>query len=248
MSLKRSIWQLTSRYNLQLDSYYYYLRVMKLLEGEIFLMGAISHNDGIALDIGANFGVWSYHMSKIFYSVEAFEPIAECCDVIRNTRRKNINVHNEALSSEEGSMELHIPREGGQLLLQSASLGDVKGQFDKRTVPVKRLDNYKFSNVRFMKIDVEGHETEVIKGAEKTIKKFLPTMIIEIEQRHLSFPMDNVFKLLDSYGYNAFFLSGRKLRPYAEFSYQRDQEPYLNNLSSDFYVHNFIFLSRYRKI
>lgn len=233
---------------MQLDSYYHYLRIMRMLEGEIFLVDSIAQHDGIALDIGANFGVWSYHMSKIFYRVEAFEPIAECCDVIRSTRRKNITVHNEALSSQTGSMELHIPREGNQLLMQSARLGEVKGSFDSRSVPVKRLDDYEYSNVRFIKIDVEGHETEVLMGAEKTIRQFMPAMIIEIEQRHLSFPMDDVFKLLDSYGYNAFFLSGRRLRPYSQFSYSMDQEPYLDNLSSAAYIHNFIFLSSYRKL
>ena len=76
----------------------------------------------------------------------------------------------------------------------------------------------------------------------------MPEMIIEIEQRHLSFPMDDVFKLLDSYGYNAFFLSGRRLRPYSQFSYSMGQEPYLDNLSSAAYIHNFVFLSSYREL
>ena len=67
-------------------------------------------------------------------------------------------------------------------------------------------------------------------------------MIIGIEQRHLDFPMDNVFKLLKSYGYNAYFLSGRRLRPYAEFSYELDQLPYLDNPASAAYVRNFICL------
>jgi FkbM family methyltransferase len=215
-----------------------------MLEGEIFLVKAIINGNGTAVDIGAHYGIWSYHLSKTFARVEAFEPIKECCDVIRSTRRKNINVHNEALSSSPGSLELRIPVDKGGLLLQSARLGDVAGQFESRLVPVKTLDNYSVGRVRFIKIDVEGHEIEVLKGAEQTIMHFRPAMIIEIEQRHLDFPMDNVFKLLNIYGYDAYFLSGRKLRPYAEFSYEVDQLPFLDNLASVSYVHNFIFLPK----
>ena len=125
--------------------------------------------------------------------------------------------------------------------MQSARLCDVKGEFKNEVVPIKTLDDYAFANVKFMKIDVGGHEIEVLKGAKETIIREKPVMIIEIEQRRLDFPMDNVFELLKSYGYEAFFLSGRKLRRYTDFSYEMDQLPYLNNLSSIFYVHNFIF-------
>ncbi|RPJ63385.1 MAG: FkbM family methyltransferase [Dehalococcoidia bacterium] len=244
MNIKKQIWQSTNKHNLQLDSLYYYSRIMRILEAEIFIVNALVNRDGTAVDIGANYGVWSYHLSKIFRRVEAFEPIKECCDVIRSTRRKNINVHNEALSSSPGKLELHIPVEKSELLLQSARLGDVGGQFESRVVSVKTLDTYSVGKVLFIKIDVEGHEIEVLKGAERTIRQFKPVMIIEIEQRHLDFPMDEVFKLVESYGYNAFFQSGRKLRPYAQFSYKLDQLPYLDNLSSVAYVHNFIFLPK----
>lgn len=244
MNIKQWVWHQTGRFNLQLESYYYYLRIMRLLEAEVFLVDAIAHSDGIALDIGANFGVWSYHLSKIFYQVEAFEPIPECCAVIGNTHCKNIHVHNEALSSVEGNMELHIPVGEGRMLLQSASLGEIKGKYNSRIVPVKRLDDYMFDGVRFIKIDVEGYETEVLKGAEETITKCMPAMIVEIEQRHLSYPMDSVFKMLNAYGYNAFFLSGNKLRSYEQFSYKLNQEPYLDNPSSVAYIHNFVFLPK----
>ena len=208
MNYKNWIWDQADKFGCQLDARYYYSRLMRTLEGEVFVVNALAERNGIAIDIGANLGIWSYHLSKLFVRVEAFEPVADCCGVIRNTRRKNICVHNEGLSS----------------------------------VPLRTLDDHAFANVKFIRIDVGGHEIEVLKGAIKTITAEKPVMIIEIEQRHLDFPMDNVFELLKSYGYEAFFLSGRKLRRYAEFSYEMDQLPYLNNLSSIFYVHNFIFL------
>jgi len=214
---------------------------MRILEDEIFVVNAIADRKGIAIDIGANLGIWSYHLSKLFVQVEAFEPIAGYCDVIRNTRRKNISIRNEGLSSKAGNMRLRIPIEDGRLLLQSTQSADVSWKFKNKVVPIKTLDEYEFANVKFMKINVGGHEIEVLKGAKKTIISEKPVMIIEIEQRRLDFPMNNIFELLKSYGYEAFFLSGRKLRHYTEFSYEVDQLPYLNNLSSIFYVHNFIF-------
>ena len=241
MNYKNWIWNQTNKFDCQLDALYYYSRITRILEGEIFIANAIADRNGIAIDIGANLGIWSYHLSKLFVRVEAFEPIAGYCDVIRSTRRKNISVHNEGLSSESGSMELRIPIKDDRLLLQSARQSDVNGKFKNQVVPLKTLDDYAFANVKFMKIDVGGHEIEVLKGAKKTITSEKPVMIIEIEQRCLDFPMDNVFELLKSYGYEAFFLSGRKLRRYFDFSYEVDQLPYLNNLSSIFYVHNFIF-------
>jgi FkbM family methyltransferase len=241
MNYKNWIWNQTSKFDCQLDALYYYSRITRILEGEIFITNAITDRKGIAIDIGANLGIWSYHLSKLFVQVEAFEPIAGYCDVIRSTRRKNISVHNEGLSSTAGNIELRIPMKDGRLLLQSARLCDVKGEFKNEVVPIKTLDDYAFANVKFMKIDVGGHEIEVLKGAKETIIREKPVMIIEIEQRRLDFPMDNVFELLKSYGYEAFFLSGRKLRRYTDFSYEMDQLPYLNNLSSIFYVHNFIF-------
>ena len=138
-------------------------------------------------------------------------------------------------------MELRVPLEDGRLPLQPSRPGDVKGEFKNERVPIRTLDDYAFRNVKFIKIDVDGHELEVLKGAKITIISEKPVLIIEIEQRRLDFPMDNVFELLKSYGYEAYFLSGRKLRPYADFSYEVDQLPYLNDLSCIFYVHNFIF-------
>ncbi len=247
MNYKNWIWNQTNKFDCQLDALYYYSRITRILEGEIFIANAIADRNGIAIDVGANLGVWSYHLSKLFVQVEAFEPIAGYCNIIRSTRRKNIRVHNEGLSSEAGTMELRIPIADDRLLLQSARPRDIRGEFKNKVVPIKTLDDYAFDNVKFVKIDAGGHEIEVLKGAKKTINSEKPVMIIDIEQRCLDFPMDNIFELLKSYGYEAFFLSGRKLRHYTDFSYDLDQLPYLNNLSSIFYVHNFIFWPKDRR-
>ena len=58
---------------------------------------------------------------------------------------------------------------------------DKRGNRKKPKVPVqqKTLDSFNFSNVDYIKIDVEGHELKVLKGATNTIKKYNPLIIME---------------------------------------------------------------------
>ena len=52
-------------------------------------------------------------------------------------------------------------------------------------VVTKKLDNFNFTNkISFIKIDVEGHEIEVIEGGKLMIKKNKPVLLVEIEERH----------------------------------------------------------------
>lgn len=241
-SYKKWIWAQVNKFGFQLDALYYYSRIMRNVESEIFIANAVVKSRDTAIDIGANLGLWSYHLSKSFVRVESFEPISEYCDVIKSTRRKNINVHNEALSSSKGTMEVRVPADKDGLLFQSGRLEGAASPSKSRVVPMKRLDDYSIGKVRFIKISVKGHEIEVLKGAGRTITFFKPVMIIGIEQRHLDYPMDNVFELLKSCGYKIYFLSGRKLRSYTDFSYELDQLPYLDTPASEMYVHNFICL------
>ena len=58
-------------------------------------------------------------------------------------------------------------------------------EFRSFYVNVKKLDNLQFENpISFIKIDVEGHEMEVIEGAIETITKNKPILLVEIEEIH----------------------------------------------------------------
>ena len=75
---------------------------------------------------------------------------------------------------------------------------------DGDDIEVIRLDDYKLVKLNFMKIDCEGHELEVLKGAEKTIEKFRPKMLIEINQMTLErsgISRQDIYKWLDTHGY-----------------------------------------------
>ena len=82
------------------------------------------------------------------------------------------------------------------------------GEEEIITVPVKKLDEYDFAGVSFIKIDVEGQRNRVLKGAENTIHLRKPTFRRN-RQRHLTIPMQKVFDLILSYGYSGFFVQGK---------------------------------------
>jgi FkbM family methyltransferase len=218
-----------------------------------------------ALDIGANIGLYSYALSRLCPRVEAFEPQPECARVLRafargttdgTTNGPKVRLHEIALSDAEGQLTLHVPVVDGEAATGMASLRAEAAQGGDATmrrlqVPVRRLDSFGFTGVGFVKIDVEGHEIEVLRGAEETLAREKPTLLIEIEQRHLGFPMTDVFDWLGARGYAGFFLRGGRKFPLEEFSYAADQEPWLDDVRHERYsrirgryVNNFFFTPR----
>jgi FkbM family methyltransferase len=227
--------------SLQLPARYYYQKLRGTLEDELIMLDKLV-SSGRAIDIGANYGVYSYVLSKLCERVEVFEPQPQCAATIIAHNKSNINVHNCALSNFDGSLNLYIPIINGRLIRGFAGFKDLKGEYERLEVPVKRLDDFDFRDVSFIKIDVEGHESEVLEGGRETILREKPIILVEIEQRHIpDQPMTTVFDKIISLGYKGFFLYRNKLTPLSKFSYEKHQQPYLNNVMCKDYINNFIF-------
>jgi hypothetical protein len=85
----------------------------------------------------------------------------------------------------------------------------------------------------------------VLHGASATLRKYLPPMLIEIEQRHLDCPIKDVFREIDDIGYVLYFIDGAALRPIEEFDLEKHQLASLvQQVFTPFsmpegYVHNF---------
>ena len=238
---KRAFWNnIPDKYYLPL-LYHAGSGAKKIIRKEISILMELVKARNVAVDIGANIGLYSYPLSKAFRKVVAFEPVPHCAAILKNYGAANIEVHNVGLSSFDGFLELHIPVHNGVEISGCASFSNIPGKDGKIiTSPVTTLDRCLLTGVSLMKIDVEGHELEVLKGADVTIKREKPVILIEIEQRHLDFPMEIIFNRLRSYGYQGYFISGKALLPLSEFSlhiHQRQQD--LN--SGGAYVCNFIF-------
>ncbi len=241
LSKQRALQWLPKR--LQLPARFLYHRMKGTLERELFLLRGLIEEGHAAIDIGANWGCYTYYLSKFCRQVDAFEPVPSCAESISAFQGRNISVHPVALSAAAGWRELHIPLRNGIPQDGYATFNDVVAPVQALLVPVHTLDEYAFRDVSLLKIDVEGHELEVLKGATSTIDRERPVILIEVEQRHIALPMTSVFRHITEHGYRGFFWTRGQLWPIDEFACERHQVLQENEdrINRDRYVNNFIF-------
>jgi FkbM family methyltransferase len=139
---------------------------------------------GTAVDIGANRGFYTYSLSKRFQHVHAFEINDEITSWIKQYNPGNIELVNCGLSSMAGTAKLHLPVTRGLALVGYGTLHrNILPEADayvEKECRIALLDDFGIADVDFMKIDVEGHEMEVLKGAVKTIEQSRPIILIEV--------------------------------------------------------------------
>jgi FkbM family methyltransferase len=171
----------------------------------------LADNKSIAIDIGAAEGYYVSILSKKYKRVLAFEPLPEHMNILSSFTPRNVELYSMAVSDANGSAWLSIPRsKNGDYIGHEASLNKM-GPDESRNILVQttRLDDFlsnKNLDVRVgcIKIDVEGHEHNVLIGAEATLRKWFPVVICEIEFRH-SDKVDKTFELMGSIGYTAYY-------------------------------------------
>lgn len=154
------------------------------------LRDLILQGGGVFVDVGANVGIFTLLAARTFRNVYAFEPLPSVGELLaRNARNSpNVCVFPFALSNENGEAQLweHAVGSGGSTLLPiDASLSKLthKRNWGTFTVPKRRLDDVlpRDSAVDLLKIDVEGHECEVIEGALDIIEAYRPIVYVEIQ-------------------------------------------------------------------
>jgi len=126
----------------------------------------------IAVDVGANVGLWARPLTKKFNHVIAFEPLApvyQCLE--KNVNGLNIEIHKHALGSVNDMIEMVYNAENtGSSYVSEIGTG---------SIDIKRMDDLDLPKFGLLKIDCEGHELEVIKGGEQTILKYKPIIVVE---------------------------------------------------------------------
>ncbi len=208
-------------------------------EAELKILPQIVPPGRIAIDVGANKGVYSHLLARTCQSVEAFEPNPKIYRILTRALPPNVVAHQVALSDRVGTAELIVPMYGGGYSNQTASLNPRKRNAGAGTVKVaqRTLDSYGFANVGFIKIDVEGFEDAVLAGARETIRRERPVMQIELEEQHTGQSIEQCLARVRDLGMDAFFLRDGSLRPIAEF------DPAANRAAFGGvgYINNFIF-------
>jgi len=137
--------------------------------------------NAVILDIGANIGNHSVYWAvrsnaKRIYS---FEPIKDTFKILKknveiNEISEKVKIFNIGLSDKKtnGSVSLYVQNNIGGIHVK---------QNENGTLLLDKLDNIKIEEdvIDFIKIDVEGHEFQVLRGAEATLKKYKPIIFVE---------------------------------------------------------------------
>lgn len=187
----------------------------------------------VTVDVGASWGLFSHHLAhrvgkdgRLF----SFEPHPANKLVLEKLAkaRPQVRFRAAAVSDETGSADMQVPVFGGRQVTAQASIahgfaGQHGVRVERVSVPTVRLDDEVETPIDFIKIDVEGHEVSVLRGGAAVLRKSLPPMLIEIEQRHLDHPIADVFAEITALGYSLYFIDGPALRPIAEFDLDKHQ-------------------------
>lgn len=130
-----------------------------------------------AVDCGAHCGTWSHYLAQRFAQLHSFEPVAEHQECFAlNVAAQNVTLHACALGDRDGRI---------RIATTPGSSGDshVAGDGD---IPMRTLDSFNLQDVDFLKIDTEGFECSVLRGAEQTIRRCRPLMVVEQKPGHAS--------------------------------------------------------------
>ena len=106
------------------------------------------------------------------------------------------------------------------------------------------VKNYNLNKIDFIKIDVEGHELNVLEGAVTTLKKFKPSMLIEIEQRHHNKNIDHIFSFISSFGYEISYYNLEKLRFEQLNNFDIEENQSVENIKTSKYINNFFCIHK----
>lgn len=158
----------------------------------------VRNSEGLVIDVGANSGFYSLlsAATKLNVKTIAFEPDPHVRQLLEknitaNKMENRIEISHLALTDKIGTGKLYIPTQEHGLVETSSSLESTfKNEHSEIIeIPTATLDftlrerDNIFQKVDVIKIDVEGHEASVIRGAKNIINIFRPFIFIEILPR-----------------------------------------------------------------
>ena len=220
--------------------------IKKNYEKELLIINNFKDKNKDAIDVGVYRGIYSYKLSNEFKHVHSFEPNPLLFPFLKKNLTKiirNISLYNLAASDSNGEINLKIPSRNKSIFktnyeelykLGAATIHNENKikEFESIKVKKAKLDDILNDKIiSFIKIDVEGHEKEVIDGSKEIINKNKPTLLVEIEERHTNRPVNDTIKFINDLGYNSYYVH--------QGSFLSTNE--LENINSE---NNFIFLSK----
>ncbi len=151
----------------------------------------------VALDIGANVGLWTRDLCQFFQQVHAFEPVDDFRACLqKNVPARNLQVHDCALGAETSMINMIITADNtGHSHVDPNTLG-------QGTIQMKTLDSLQLPAADYIKLDCEGYEYKIILGGANYIKTCRPVIVVEQKFHKDTGIVDNgeAVDLLQSWG------------------------------------------------
>ena len=149
--------------------------------------------NGVFLDIGAGAGKYSVLLASKGATVYAWEPNPYNLTVFReNLKLNNLNVtiYEAALGEEDKEGKLHL-----------SALASMVTEGEGAPISIRTLDSYGLEKADLVKIDTEGQEFPILKGAAKTVQACQPTLIVELHPHLVAGTRERCQALLDTWNY-----------------------------------------------
>ena len=188
------------------------------------------HRPGLLLDVGAHDGAFTRPFAALPGSrVLAFEPLPSAFARLEAALAPcpaHVTLRRAALGDAPGEFTLTVPVVQGVPQEQWASIAKGYAQHDgveeqRHSVSVITLDSLSLTDLTHVKLDAEGAEYEVLRGARETLTRCRPVLSVEIEERHRPGSTHAVPAFLDGLGYEGFWQQGGEWRPMASLDRQR---------------------------
>jgi FkbM family methyltransferase len=224
----------------------------KRIDPEMILAPLLFHDttDEVFVDIGAHIGPYVAALYPFISHtrIVAFEPNPHSAKRL-HALFPDITVERIALSSRSGEARFKVPLIRGTPYETRGTLASYTEDGESGTqlydVATETLDAYcartSATKIAVLKIDVEGHEAAVIEGAQTVLTAQRPVVIIEIEQRHHTEPIEKIFRQIEVLGYAGWFFDAAtwgyvSIEKFAVAEHQRHTE-----VKTIRYIQNFVF-------
>lgn len=213
----------TSLYEYYMSGYLF-LRETNPLETRV--VRTLLNKGDVMIDVGAHIGWYTLNAAQKVGSkghVFAFEPNPECLDYLK--RNLKLNQYNNvilepiALCNRNGRVNFWLGDDMGGSMIKENTQRLSRTPLKKIKAISSKLDSYclhhKIKKTKLIKIDVEGAEMQVLKGAIKVLKQFSPALIIEVLESNLRVNKSSkkeLLKFLEKNGYQQYFFTTQGLK------------------------------------
>lgn len=213
-----------------------------ITDEERMIMKKCIRDGDVVLDVGAHHGKWSEAvLATAKAEIHAFEASSDAMEVLRATIADKVTLNWNAVSNRNEDLTFHVYRDDARLssLHRRLSVEEqlLGAGFDAITVPGTSLDSYwqdRSKQIRFLKVDVEGAEYDVLRGASRLLRT-AQVDFLQFEYGGTFFDagtsLRNVWSLLRRFGYRVLRVHKGKFTELKSFSKSNEDYQYSNYLA-----------------